>query len=305
MTSEPRGLRLVLRYTQERFPIPGALLYAGALSLCAWSFAGTLSAAGATDLPRAAAVVVVAFGVLLRLRIVDEHKDFARDRVAWPDRLLSRGLITLAQLRRVFVVALIAEASACAWLGGPAQVAWLVMAGYLYLMHVEFFVPAFLDAHIGWYLVTHQVLMPLTAALAVAARCDPRSMASGEPAQVAVLLLGTMCATMTWEMARKTWPPEREHACAASYTRDWGRPRTVLATQLAAWLGAGALGWLQWSNGCHRGFLAAIVATGVLLLAVDLAFLARPSAAASKLVATAGAVHMLGLLGGSALAFAV
>jgi len=299
----PSGVRLWVRYTQERFPIPGALLYAGTLFVCAWLLAGRFGGASEAEPLRAAVGALVAFGLLLRLRVVDEHKDFDKDREAYPDRLLSRGLISLAQLRRVFVVVLLLEGLGCAWLGGPALVAWFGLNGYLYLMHVEFFFPAFLETHIGWYLVTHQVLMPLTAGFAVATRCDPRGLQAADGVEVGALMIGTMCATMTYEVARKTWPPEREHASAASYTREWGAPLTVLANQLIAWVGAAAFGWLLLGTGATPAIWVVYGLTGLHLLAADLAFLATRSAGRSKWVGVAGALHMLTLFVGAAVGF--
>src|SRR5690606_3218576 len=75
-------------------------------------------------LPLAAAAY---FLTVLLLRVLDEHKDFERDRQAYPGRLLSRGVVTLPELRRVgLVIGALAWACAAA-LGLASLVAYLVV----------------------------------------------------------------------------------------------------------------------------------------------------------------------------------
>ena len=60
------------------------------------SAAWVATALGGGELrPQGWAGAAIVWLVFLHLRIFDEHKDAAQDRQAYPDRLLSRGVVTL------------------------------------------------------------------------------------------------------------------------------------------------------------------------------------------------------------------
>src|SRR5262249_7856371 len=104
----PLPLRLVA-WAQERFP----------LALCAVLFPAYLVAVlygralTHPGPPRLRGGDLVAFaGVwafFLMVRVVDEHKDYERDRVEHPDRVLQRGVVTLGHLKGVAGAALLVQ----------------------------------------------------------------------------------------------------------------------------------------------------------------------------------------------------
>ena len=93
-------------WMRERFPARNAVFFAvfhaTALLVARASDGGTPMAVTWRDLACFPAV----WCFFLMLRVFDEHKDFAADAVAHPDRVLQRGAITLGHLRIVGVLAI-------------------------------------------------------------------------------------------------------------------------------------------------------------------------------------------------------
>lgn len=288
-------------YARERFPVPAALLYTGAQYALVYTFAGTLPGAA----PASGRAILLgwlsAFLMLLRLRISDDRKDFARDVQAYPDRLLSRGVITHRELAALGWAALAVELALIALLGRDPLLVWLGVNAWFALMVVEFFAPRFLDARIGWYLVSHQLLVPLIGLLPLAVRAPGAALAAA-PATAALLgaLLG---GTMTYEIARKTWSPDREHPSAVSYSRDWGIGPSVAVNQALALASTILLVWLQRRAGCAAAWSAPVVVAFLAFLVAGLAFLRRPDRAGSKRLELAAAVFLVLAFLTSAVAF--
>lgn len=287
-------------YLLERFPPGPTLLYGGALFCAAWGLAGRLP--GATPGGWSAPVLgsLVFFLALLHVRLMDEHKDDQDDRIAHPDRLLSRGVVTLRDLKGLLVVVVAAEIVLAALLGLPALLTWAALFGFTLLMLFEFGVGAWLSRHLGWYLISHQAMVLLMVLFAASTRLSLPSIAPTSWLALAVLALAMICATVTFELGRKTWNPEREHAHADSYTRVWGRPRTVATTMAVALTGLLAWAWLLPAVGASWIPLAVTAAATLSLMAAELAFLRDPSRARSKLVELAGALYALSALIGAA-----
>src|SRR5262245_27757810 len=85
-------------WAHERFPLANGvffvLLYVLALVVGRSVVSGPIVLSW-HDLPGVAAL----WSFFLWLRVLDEHKDFENDRVAHPQRVLQRGLVTLGDLR--------------------------------------------------------------------------------------------------------------------------------------------------------------------------------------------------------------
>jgi len=290
-------------YLMERFPPVATLLYGGALFCVAWGAAGRLPGASSGSWVDAVLGSLVFFLALLHVRLMDEHKDYDKDCEAYPDRLLSRGVVTLRMLKGMLGVVLVLEAGLAAMLGVQALVVWLALFAFTLAMLVEFGVGEWLNRRLGWYLVSHQAMVLLMAVFAAAVRVDLLALPPTSLVALGMLGLGMICATVTFELGRKTWSPDREHASADSYTKVWGRPRTVVTTMAVALTGLGAWAWLLMALGASW-FPAAIAAACVLLLlAVEIFFLRQPTKKASKLVELTGAVYALAALIGSAVGF--
>jgi 4-hydroxybenzoate polyprenyltransferase len=270
-------------WLRERFPARNAILFA-VFYLTALLVARSAATSGAValtwrDLPG----FVALWSFFLTLRIADEHKDFAADAVAHPERVLQRGLITLRQLKVAGIVALLVQAGVSIWMDGgigPVTGCWLVVMAWSALMSREFYVRAWLRARLIAYALSHMLVMPLVA-LWVATMGAPRAVAS--PAVWALAALSFL-AGLAVEMARKIRPPELEHPLADSYTQALGVPAAtalIFGVVIATTAAALALTVLT-ANVAGAGSLAALGAAIALAGWALASFRRCPTSAAAK-----------------------
>lgn len=239
----PLGQRLI-GYLNQRFPpvvytLLVVVFYGSAVVV-------SRGAAGLEGLPagRVWLGAPVVWGVFLHLRIFDEHKDFHRDVVNHPDRLLSRGVVTLALLRKVAAVTIALELVLSLAISSMAVAAWAAAFFFTLLMRVEFGIGGWLSPRIVLYALTHN---PITALLAVFAWA-----ATGVEftAIYAEYLLMASFGALAFEWGRKTRNPNEEQAGVDTYSSVHGRgpagvmvavsmvAATVFAARVTAGLGA-------------------------------------------------------------------
>jgi uncharacterized membrane protein YedE/YeeE len=100
---------------------------------------------------------------LMQLRLMDETKDFEKDKIAHPDRPLPRGLFRLEEFKsfvRRFQWAMILWTGAAALAGGvPAALLFGAGVFYLHLMFVEFYLGDALVRRPMIYAILHQVII--------------------------------------------------------------------------------------------------------------------------------------------------
>lgn len=181
-------------------------------------------------------------GALLRYRVIDEHKDAAKDRVLYPDRPVPSGAITLARLRGIGVAAVGVELLGVAVVAVSmasiiAAVAYLPFAVFSILSAFDFFAPA-LAKRFSLEFSVHQLAYPLLAAWA--------ALALGAAWPHAVFGAAAYAAALAAaEVARKFEPRTDGDGVTTrdTYAAVWGRPAAllVLGGLLAA---AAVLAWM-------------------------------------------------------------
>jgi 4-hydroxybenzoate polyprenyltransferase len=289
VAQEKTGLKTYLLYLKERFPIVPALLISAVMYCSSYFFSGAFNPEYPVKAAQIILGIAVVFLVTFHLRIFDEHKDFEKDVIAHPERMLSKGIVTLKDLRMIAYVIIPIEAALSIYLGMTSFIIWAIILIFTLLMLKEFFVPEFLNRHMGIYLVSHQLLVPLIMMQGFFQR-KPQSL---EPASFMIFFAGTMCAFMTFEIARKTWNPEKEHELADSYTKFWGMAPTVIVNQALAVISSACL--LYAFIDINAGIIPVIVQTVfyVLFLMADLVFLGKPTAKNSKIVEGIGGLYTI------------
>lgn len=209
------------------------------------------------------------------LRVFDEHKDAADDRRLHPERVLSRGLVSLRQLRIAGAAAIALEAALAAAAGRAALLGWLVAFGFSLLMLAEFFAGRWLRDRLLAYAALHMLIMPLLALMLF-------SFATGQPAQRAPAWYWLYAwvgffVTFNWEISRKIRAPEEEREGVQSYTRmlgTVGAARAVLAVRVVDTAMVAAVGW---HLGLPTWFYLALVALYGLCLVGYVQFRRLPS----------------------------
>lgn len=243
---------MVRTYLAERFPLPAV----GALSLIAatlqWAFFAPADSGVGWSLGVWALLALVFLAGLARYRIVDEHRDAAKDATLYPNRPVPSGLVSLRVLTRIGVVVFLVELAAAAGVamlgGNPVTLLWylpfLVFSG---LTAVEFFAGRWFARHFTTEFVVHQLAYPLMflwAGIALGATGP----------QLAFGTIAVSFAFVAIEVARKFGPRVGGDGAVTrdTYSVMWGRTGAAMVLSLSLTVAA----------------IAAALATGWWLLAV-------------------------------------
>jgi 4-hydroxybenzoate polyprenyltransferase len=266
-------------YLKERFP-PAAYGVLVALFFSSSVLVAHGLGGGETTAWSGAAVVLLTF---FHLRVFDEHKDAKEDARAYPERVLSRGLVTLAELRVLGGLAIVTQFGLAIWIGSWAVWAWVGTYLFTLLMAKEFFVPTLLKPRIVLYAITHN---PVVAGLALFGwACTDAAWDHGFLAYVAMVSLGSL----GFEIGRKFRLPDEEIEGVESYTSALGRFRAMALLGFVVVATVGALGATLWLLGAGPW-------TGLALLAAAPAALIRPAAKAKQVELGSTLVLLLGML---------
>jgi len=271
-------------YLQERFPLPTYALLTGLYVAGGASVALDVSGMPANPLRIAAAALVVLL-VFFHLRIFDEFKDYARDCLNHPERLVQRGVVTLKDLKRWGALALVVEAALSAALGWSALVCWVLVLGFSVLMRLEFFIGGWLEKRPFTYAATHQPVMLFISAFIYAAQ----GLALHQVLWPALIphQLAALGGMFSFEVARKLRAPADELEHDYTYTTAHG-PR------VAALVG----GLLLCAAVVAESFLVGWGAlVGCLLAGPFVLFGARPTRQHARWVNLAVSIALLGLHG--------
>lgn len=216
----PLASRL-LAYTNERFPLVPIIIFVFLLtSGYAHFFANWFNNSFSWSEPKLWLTMFAVFLFMLQLRMADEIKDFDKDSKAYPDRILSRGIIPLSLVRYTLFATIALELIISAMMGTSHLLWMIVLQVWGNLMAKEFFVKEVLDRQVTLNLVLHQMILPplaIYSALPFLAPYNSFANMRAVPALIFLTLLYTL-----YEMARKTWSADRENVHADSYTRFWG-----------------------------------------------------------------------------------
>ncbi|MGZ3440137.1 MAG: hypothetical protein ACXVDD_11510, partial [Polyangia bacterium] len=231
----------------------------------------------------------------LMLRVFDEHKDYANDCRLYPERVLSRGLISLGQLKVVGALAIVVQlAVSLAHDGGVGAVTlrWLVVMSWSLLMLREFFVGRWLSRHLVVYAASHMIVTPLSI-LWIA-----QMGAGGAPLDRAVYAYAAMSFLFgfCFEIARKMKAPTEERADVDTYTRlfgVWSVAFTVSVLWSLATVVLGATLILSGVAATSPALWAGVVALALPAPLVLERFAHRPSPRAAKLAQGVVGLSML------------
>ncbi len=160
------------------------------------------------------------FCTFFHLRVFDEHKDYKEDCKHYPDRILSRNLITLKHLKVLGAVAIFIEIICASISSIYAVIAVGITIFYSWIMLKEFFVAEWLKRHFILYAISHMTIMPLMTATIF-------SFTMQRPFWEAPWLFWAYAAAdffafSNWEVSRKIKLPEDELDGVSSYSKTFG-----------------------------------------------------------------------------------
>jgi 4-hydroxybenzoate polyprenyltransferase len=233
-------------YIKERFP----LLRHGVLIVAYYSsnqfLARALTEPGArmrwdrSSLLGAATLLLFFF----HLRVFDEHKDAEEDLRHYPERVLSRGLVTLRHLRIAGCIAIAAQIALAATAGIGALAGWALAFAFSLLMLAEFFAGRWLRGRLLLYAALHLLVMPLLAAMIFS--FSTRRLPWEAPPWYWLYSCVGFFVTFNWEISRKIRAPEDEREGITTYTRvfgTYGAAYAVLVVRVVDTLLVAAVGW--------------------------------------------------------------
>jgi hypothetical protein len=289
-------LQRLMAWAGERFPAAVAVL-SFLIYSTGWLSGRALTRPGELSVSALDALAFVGvWAYFLMLRVFDEHKDFARDSVNFPDRVLQRGLVTLGHLKVVGACAIAVQLGVSLLEdhgAGRVTLWWALLMAWSLLMAKEFFAGAWLERRLVLYAFSHQLAMPLLMLWVAQMGAGDR----GLPADVAWLCVCGIGFAFALEVARKVRAPGDEREGVDSYTRSLGLRGAPVAVQalLAVAAVSGAL--LLHGTGVRSAVAFAFVALAPLPgVAACVAFLRRPVTGAAKNVENGTAVAVLVLL---------
>lgn len=222
-----------LTYIKERFPLPVYALLS----------AGLACAPG--DAPRTWFGFLYAMWLFATLRLMDELKDYHKDKVAHPERPLPRGLLKAERVSTVInalMVFGIGLSFGFAALSRVAMTLAVVTTLWLWLMYKEFYVGESLQRRPLLYAISHQLILIPMCLLMVA-------LVGGDIASPLHFgwALGVLGAFFSYEVSRKLDPAA--HPILGTYLSVYGRSGSAaivfVLTTIAA-LGAAFSGFSVW-----------------------------------------------------------
>jgi len=237
VTSDRAVIVRLWAYLGERFPLgPYGVLVALFFGSATALSRALADGAGQTDWRGAVVMLLVFF----HLRVFDEHKDASIDAEAHPERLLSRGVVTLPMLARVGFFAIGLEVILAALIGPVALSWWLFAFLFTLAMRLEFGIGPWLNQHFILYAVSHNPVVGLLAGFAWAT-----TETAFHPTYWVYIALVSV-GSLAFEVGRKTRLPEQEIAGVPSYSSVLGRGGAgVFLASLSVFTGAATI-WL-----CH------------------------------------------------------
>lgn len=279
-------------YQRERFPLLGHGALIAAFSFCAVSLSRTLR--GAAGWPTATQLIV-AFGTcftfFLQLRIADEFKDYAEDLQYRPYRPVQRGVVSLRELRLIFVIGAAVQLLLATWLNAKLIFLLLMTWSYLALMSQEFFAADWLRPRATLYMLSHMLILPLVDLYATSSDWLPLQPAP--PRGLGWFLAASYCNGMVIEIGRKIRQPEAEEIGVTTYSRLWGRGGAVTAWWLAQAATFGFAVMVGFETGCGFWIISVLAVALCGSILVGRLFLVHPRKGSGKWIETASGLWTL------------
>ncbi len=202
--------------------------------------------------------------VFYHLRVLDDLKDRDADVRAYPDRVLSRGLLSYRHLAVTGFLAVSLETAIAAALGPKILLLHLATLAYSLLMFKEFFIRGWLKRHLFWYGISHMFILAFMD-FTILQMASARGPIIRIPDFFLFAFLG-FCMTFSLEVSRKIRIASVEKPDVDTYSKVIGiRGSLMLAASFQA--AVIALAWLlRHALGLPVWFLASTIGTWMVVV---------------------------------------
>ena len=221
LSAESPRLTRFNAYLKERFPL-GSFLPLIILFTCALSYSGQVinrTVIDFFDLNLLIGLFVLLL-VFFHLRLFDEFKDYENDLSEHPDRLVSRGVITLQELRYLTLSVLLVEVLLVIQLSPLANLAYVITLVFSLLMFKEFFLGELLRGDMLIYAISHQAIILFMAWFGLNLQTDVYL--SLQTPQLAAIGAVFLASSFAFELSRKIHDPEKSEPLLQAYSKYLG-----------------------------------------------------------------------------------
>lgn len=213
-------------YQASRYPIIKHSLLIAAFSSSAVSFSAMISGRNSAEILSYVVAFITCFLFFLQLRIADEFKDYEEDCLYRNYRPVPQGIITLKELKYLFIIASVIQLAAAAFLDIKLAGILLVVWIYLACMSKEFGIKPWLKAHPIVYMWSHMIIMPMVDFYATATDWIQYD---SPPYSLYWFVALSFFNGLNLEIGRKIRNPKDEEVGVETYSFLWGCKKATVA----------------------------------------------------------------------------
>ena len=208
-------------YQKERFPLLAYGTYIFAIVCGTYCITTSHIAQFSFEWKYIIAMFCVALLQFLMVRIIDEFKDYEEDCKFRPYRPVPRGLITLKELKVLFIICALLQIGITAFINIYGIIFLLIVWIFFFVMSKSFFIKKLLEKHILLEVTLDELLMPILVLYLSVLRVG--SFTNLLTLNNYYLFLG-MTYVISWivEIARKIRCKEAEEKGVKTYTAVFG-----------------------------------------------------------------------------------
>ena len=209
-------------YQKERFPILTYGLYCFCVVFATFCFSNSyLINNNFINYKLLIPMFIVAILQFLMVRIIDEFKDYEEDSKYRPYRPVPRGLITLKELKVLFIICCFIQIIITSLVNPKSLILLAVVWLFFGIMTKGFFIKSILDKHILCEVAFDELLLPITALYL--------SSFVGKVEFCVIWKLLVYLYIVSWiiEIARKIRCKEAEENGVKTYTAVFGIPKAT------------------------------------------------------------------------------
>lgn len=221
-------------YQKERFPVLAFGSYVFAIAFATYCFSNSefnkVYPLGTSFFDWKIILTMFVLGLLqfLMVRIIDEFKDYEEDCKYRPYRPVPRGLITLKELKVLFIICAILQIAITAIVNRYALKYLVLLWIVFYLMTKGFFIKKVLDKHILLEVTFDEIMMPILVVF-LSKFPNGRIFLTN---RYFLFLFMTYVVSWIIEIARKVRCKEDEEEGVRTYTAVFGINKAMLLLNL-------------------------------------------------------------------------
>lgn len=155
-----------------------------------------------------------------RMRLFDEIKDYALDKIINPSRPLPRNLLTINNVKISIMILIIVELIIAGTFGWKGLLVYIFPVFYSLLMYEEFFISEYLRPHLTTYAITHTIVVVFMGSVMMF--LYSRGIYNRSPITTFNFLLSHWFIFNLFEFARKTFDKGEERDKVDSYSKVFG-----------------------------------------------------------------------------------